>query len=94
MQVRPDAAGMRLAASQIRSKSDRIGVVLSRLDAQIVSMTYAGPAADQFRATMADEKRRLTEASRILAKAADVLIRGAANVEADPLGFYGSGGRA
>jgi len=84
---------MRHAASQIRSKADRVGVVLSRLEAQVASMTYAGPAADQFRAAMADEMRRLTEASRILAQASDVLLRGAANVEADPLGFYGSGGR-
>lgn len=84
---------MRFAASQIRAKVDRVGVVLARLDAELVSMTFAGPAADQFRAAMADQMRQLTEASKILARAADALIRGAANVEADPIGFYESGGR-
>ncbi|HEY4609988.1 MAG TPA: hypothetical protein VIH06_12305, partial [Ilumatobacteraceae bacterium] len=89
----PDAAGMRFSASQIRSRADRLAVVASRLDTLLASMTFAGPAADQFHAGAMDKLQQLKQASNVLTQAADVLVRGAASVEADPLGFYGSGGR-
>lgn len=89
VQARPDAVGMRFAASQFRSKADRLGVVLGRLDGQVGSMTYAGPSADQFRAAMAEERGRLAEIMQVLGRVSDLLNDGAARVDADPLGFYG-----
>jgi uncharacterized protein YukE len=80
---------MRHAATQFRQKAERTGVVLSRLAAQVGSMSYAGPAADQFRASMQHEQNRLREIARVLNQVADILYEGAARVEADPLGFYG-----
>jgi uncharacterized protein YukE len=83
---------MRHAASQFRSKAERVSVVLNRLDGQVNTMVYAGPAADQFRATMNAERNRLSEIVKALAQVADVLNEGAARVEADPLGYYGAQG--
>lgn len=94
MAQRPDVAGMRSAAAQIRGKSDRIAVVISRLDGQTGSMTYAGPAADRFRASIASERQRLTKVMGILSQMSEALIQGAAAAEADPLSFYGAGGVA
>jgi hypothetical protein len=42
---------------------------------------------------MAEKMNQLREASSVLTQAADVLMRGALAVEADPIGFYESGGR-
>lgn len=80
---------MRHAASQLRSKAERTAAVLGRVDGQVSSMTFAGPAADQFRAVMGYERYRLGEIARILGQAADTLNDAANRVEADPLGFYG-----
>ena len=91
MQTRPDAQGMRHAASQFRSKAERVAAVISRLDVQLGSMSFAGPAADEFRAAVNADLARLREIRRILGQAADLLNSGAANVEADPLGFYSTG---
>jgi uncharacterized protein YukE len=92
MPVRPDAQGMRHAAAQFRSKGDRVAVVLSRLDGQLASMVYAGPAADQFRAAVNWERDRLRQILNALVRVADVLNEGAARVEADPMWFSGSQG--
>jgi uncharacterized protein YukE len=83
---------MRHAASQFRSKGDRVAVVMSRLDSQLASMVYAGPAADQFRAAVNSERERLRQILNALTRVADVLNEGAARVEADPLGYYGAEG--
>jgi uncharacterized protein YukE len=83
---------MRIAASQFGSKADRTAVVLSRLNAQVSSMVYAGPAADQFRAAMAFETDRLREIIAAIGRVVEVLNASAAKVEADPLGFYGTQG--
>ena len=90
MVVRPDAQGMRHAAGQIRAKADRVAAVTRRLDAQVGSMVFAGPAAEHFRAVMQIERQRLGEIARALVNVADVLADAAAKVEADPLGFYGA----
>ena len=82
---------MRDAASQLLSKADRIGVVLNRIDAQVGSMTYAGPAADRFRGTIATERDQLVQVARVLRETSDALNRSAARIEADPTGFYGTG---
>ena len=94
MQGRPDASGMRHAASQFRAKADRVAVVLSRLEGQVDAMVYAGPAADQFKAAMGTERHRLREIVTALGRVTDLLNEGAARVEADPLGFYGTSGSA
>ena len=91
MNGRPDAMGMRYAASQLRGKADRIALVAGRLGTQVESMTFAGPAADQFRAAMRSDGAQLRAVARILAEAADALSQAATRVEADPTGFYGSG---
>lgn len=87
MNTQPAAAGMRHAATQLRSKSDRVATVLSRVNAQVAAMTYAGPAADQLRAAMSHEQSAMKESVRILGEAADIMDRGAARLEADPLAF-------
>jgi hypothetical protein len=85
---------MRHSAGQFRSKGDRTALVASRLETQIGGMSFMGPAADELRAAINAELGRLREITRILGQAADLLNSAAANVEADPLGFYspGSGG--
>ena len=93
MQARPDAAGMRHAAAQLRAKSDRIAAVLNRLETQVGAMTYTGPAADRFRRDMAKRSQAYRETIRILGTAVDLLNQGAAAVDADATGFYGAGGR-
>lgn len=90
MSSRPDAAGMRHAATQLRSKSDRVSAVLHRLEAQVDAMTFAGPAATQFRGGVDIERQRLRQIADILRQAADALSAGASRVEADPTGFYSS----
>ena len=91
MQGRPDAQGMRHAAGQFRSKGDRVAVVTSRLELQLGSMSFTGPAADEFRAAINGELGRLREITRILGQAADLLYSSAASVEADPSAFYSPG---
>ena len=83
MTGRPDVEGMRSAATQLRGKVDRIATVLSRLDRQVASMTYAGPAADQFHVVMANERVQLLETTRILSETAGVLTRSASRAEID-----------
>jgi uncharacterized protein YukE len=93
MQERPDAAGMRNGAAQLRAKADRVAAMLTRLETQVGAMTYTGPAADRFRRDMATRSQVSRETIRILGTAADLLNQGAAAVDADPTGFYGAGGR-
>jgi uncharacterized protein YukE len=84
MTGRSDAEGMRHAAAQLRGKADRIAMVLARLDRQVASMTYAGPAADEFRGVMAAQRVQLRETTRILCETADILSRSAVRAETDP----------
>lgn len=88
MQVRPDAAGMRYAAAQLRARQERLESVMRRLDGQVQSMVFAGPAANRFRTAIAAELDRMRQMAWVLRQAADALTQGAANVEADPTAFY------
>ena len=81
-----DAAGMRHAAAQLQSRAERIGGVINRLDAQVAAMTYAGPAADRFHASIAEHRAVLANTQGILRGAADTLVQGAANAEAQTWG--------
>lgn len=65
-------------ASDLRGRCDRVGAVIARLDAHLARMSYAGPAADRFRAALADQRRVLSEVQRILQEASDALNRTAA----------------
>ena len=88
METRGDAAGMRHAATQMRAKADRAMTVSRRLYSLGASMSYAGPAADRFRSSIAFEETQLHAVAQILIEMADALNRGAASVEVDPVGFY------
>jgi len=81
-----DAVGMRRSAVELLARSDRLGAVIGRLDAQLGSMGYAGPAADRFRLSMGEKRRVTAEAQRILREAAEVLNRTAAATEASASG--------
>ncbi len=91
MQARPDAMGMRHAASQLRARADRVSAVHNRLNGQVAAMTFTGPAAQRFRNVMTAELERMRETARVLADAATTLNQAAINVENDPLGFYQNG---
>jgi uncharacterized protein YukE len=91
MQGRPDAMGMRHAAAQLRNKADRTFAVSARVGRQVGSMGFAGPAANQFRSSMTSEADRLRQVASILHQMADLLDQSAARVDADPVGFYGTG---
>ena len=90
MQQRPDAMGMRHAASQLRSKADRAVAVSARVEHQVASMGFTGPAASQFRSAMAGEQDRMRRVAVELVRIAEALEQGAARVDADPAGFYGT----
>ena len=92
MQTRPDAQGMRYAASQFRSKADRVATVMRRVDTQVGGMDYSGPAADKFRSEMRAQRSELQEALTVLGRVADVLNDGASRIEADALGLYANPG--
>jgi uncharacterized protein YukE len=93
MQGRPDAMGMRHAASQLRSKADRATAVSARVERQVASMGFTGPAADQFRSAMAAEQDRMRRVAVELMRVAESLEQAAARVDVDPEGFYGAGVR-
>lgn len=83
--------GMRHAASQLRSKAERVTAVANRLDADVAALIFTGPAADRFRGSMAREVQDLRTVARVMNDTAATLTKGAADVEADPAGFYGDG---
>lgn len=90
MQGRADAAGMRYAAAQLRDRRERLETVIRRLDGMLGSMQFTGPAASRFRQGIVAEQQRMREMAWVIQQGADTLTHGAARVEADPTGFYGS----
>jgi uncharacterized protein YukE len=89
--MRPDAMGMRQAASQFQSKADRAAALAARLEGHVGSMAYTGPAADQFRRAIAEINTCLKGNARVIRELADNLNTAAAQAEADPVRFYGRG---
>jgi hypothetical protein len=81
MPVVGDPAGMRAAAAQLRWKAERLTALAAQVDQAVVSMTFAGPAADRWRPGVADQSARLRSSALRLDAAADVLNRDAALVE-------------
>jgi uncharacterized protein YukE len=77
-----DAAGMHHAAAQISAKADQLAGLVRQLDSQVSAMTYAGPAADRFRADVAVHRGNLVETQRMLRNTAEILIQAAVSAEA------------
>ncbi len=71
------APGMRHAAAQLRERADRLASVISRIDGQLTSMSYSGPAADRFRSTMAGHRSTLTGVHGHMTETVNILLRGA-----------------
>jgi hypothetical protein len=76
-----DPAAMRATAAQLRYRATELGQLAATVDAQVQTMTFAGPAAVRWRASVADEGIRLRTAAVRLEESADTLLRSAADVE-------------
>ena len=83
--VTGDPAAMRAAAAQLRFRAETVGTVVTTVDNGVAGMTYAGPAADAFRTSIATASRTLRDVSARMAGVADRLSREAAVVEAQLL---------
>ena len=82
MQPLGDAVGMRQAANELVAKADRLAGLVRQVDAQVAPMTYAGPAADRFRADIASQRSNLVQTQGILRNTAEVLMQAAASADA------------
>jgi uncharacterized protein YukE len=76
------AAGMRRGAAKLRQRAAELAAINARLDAQIASMAYAGPAAERFRGDMATTRHGIATAAAHVQSLADTLVRNAAATEA------------
>lgn len=84
-----DAEGMRRGAAKLRRRAADLTAINARLDGQIAAMAYAGPAAERFRADIANTRNSITVGAGYLQQLADILTRNAAATEA---GLRPSGG--
>ncbi len=78
-----DPISMRSAAQQLTRRADALRTSASTTARQVDTMVYAGPAADRFRAAARNETARIVEAATQLDDAAALLLRAAAQVEAE-----------
>jgi uncharacterized protein YukE len=78
-----DVAAMNAMAVTLRQRAATLTDVSRRLDAQVASMVYAGPAADQFRTNTADRRQRLLRAAAELEALSATVTRAAITAEAD-----------
>jgi hypothetical protein len=85
MNVVGDPAAMRAAAARLQLRAEQLGAAGARLEAQVGSMVYEGPAADRLRASTVDRRQRLQVAAGRLQDLAATLMRSAADVEAAQL---------
>ena len=79
--VTGDPASMRAAAAQLRFRAETLGDVAATVDAGCASMTYAGPAADQFHANILTNGSSLRGVAARMNELADTLVREAAVLE-------------
>lgn len=86
------APGMRDAANQLRAKVEYTSSLINRLDAQLASMSYAGPAADRFRGEMAQSRSILVQANSITHQLIDILLRDAQRIESNIASGLAPGG--
>ena len=83
--VTGDPASMRAAASQLRLKAETLGGIAAQVDGNVAAMTYAGPAADRFRGSIATQSANLRAVCARMVTTADTLVRQAAYVEEQQL---------
>ena len=81
-----DPGAMRATASMLRLRADTISELAARLDAQVAGLAYEGPAADEFRAVMADRRRTAEGLAGELFALSDRLLAAASEVEAFMVG--------
>lgn len=75
------APGLRMAAAELNGRVDRLSAVISRVDTQIASMTYAGPAADRFRSSLAYYRSELMKTHANMTETVNILNRAAQSEE-------------
>jgi hypothetical protein len=73
---------MRAGAERLAAIADRLRRVDTGLRPRIAAMSYAGPAADRFGATVRQQLAAIELQANQLSHAASVLMRAAADVEA------------
>ena len=83
--VTGDPASMRAAAAQLRANAETLSGVASQVDGSVVGMTYAGPAADRFRGSIATRAASSGRSAPGWSTSADTLMRQAAVVEEQTL---------
>lgn len=75
----PDqAANIRATGARLEERAEQISTVIRRIDTTLAQMTFAGPAADQFRRTTLVHRTVLVEARTSLVNGAGILRRAAA----------------
>lgn len=84
-----EAAAMRRASAELLARGDRLRIVMSRLDYQVAGMAYAGPSAERFRSSIAEQRRQLGLVYGHFTQAAETLNRMATDAEASGYGRIG-----
>ncbi len=79
--VTGDPASMRAAAAQLRLRAETLTAIAGQVDSGVAGMTFAGPAADQFRAAIAGGNTNLRAVCGRMVATAETLVRHAAIVE-------------
>ena len=79
--VTGDPAGMRASAAQLRLRAETLSGIVAHVEAGVAAMTYAGPAADRFRSSVASSNTNLRAVSERMSHVAETLQRQAAVVE-------------
>lgn len=74
--------GLRHAASALRQRADQAGSVANQVANSLATMTYAGPAADRFRASANRHHGELLKVNSILGQLADAMVQAAAEEDA------------
>jgi uncharacterized protein YukE len=77
-----DPAAMRSEAYALRAQAEALASLAQQLQGRIEGMTFEGPAADRFRASMAERYRHAVQLAGELQDLADYVFRAAARVEA------------
>jgi WXG100 family type VII secretion target len=76
-----DPAAMRHQAARLRSAAEQVSHLVERLDQRAMAMEFQGPAADRFRASMADRATRGRRVAHELTELSEHLQHSAARAE-------------
>jgi len=93
MDINADVDAMRRTAAALTDRSARLRELGARLDAQLATMSYAGPSADRFRATIDDRRNAVGMAASRIDGLSDTVNR-AAQTAAQSAALYPGGGSA